>query len=50
MSDCLVNIRVLDWHFQLTRSLKIRVLNNGYHRKNNWPDGWFSVYEFKPFR
>lgn len=50
MSDCLINIRAWDWHLQLKRSGKVSVSRNAYHRDNGWPNGFFSIYEFWPFK
>lgn len=48
MSDCYINIRVGLYHFQLTRSWRIRMARNAAHI--GYPDGYFSIYEFKPFK
>ena len=43
MSDTLVNIRLGVFHLQLTKSWRIRVSRNEFHRGN--PDGRFAIYE-----
>lgn len=47
MSNLIINIRVLDLHFQVARDTPwVKFLINNVHRRENWPDGWFSVYQF----
>lgn len=50
MSDNLFNIRIWHWHLQLSRSGKFRLVRNTWHRDHDWPDGYFAVYDFWPFR
>jgi len=50
MSDCIINVRAWDWHFQVKRSGKVHVIRNRYHRDTGWQDGLFAVYEFWPFK
>ena len=46
MSDRLINIRILDWHFGINRRWRPFLSRNRYHRENNWPDGKMAIYEF----
>lgn len=48
MSDCYVNIRIGLYHFQLTKSWRIRVGRNEAHIGSL--NGFFEIYEFKPFK
>ena len=48
MSDCLINIRVGLYHFQLKRNFRIRIARNEAHL--GYPKGRFEVYEFWPFK
>lgn len=48
MSDLLINIRVGLYHFQLTRSFKVRISRNAMHE--GYPFGRFKVYEFVGYR
>jgi len=50
MSDCIINIRAWEWHFQVTRSGKVRVIRNSYHRDTGWEHGRFAIYDFWPFK
>ncbi|WP_423176277.1 MULTISPECIES: hypothetical protein [unclassified Stenotrophomonas maltophilia group] len=51
MSNSIINIRFLSWHLQWDRGAWHPVVSfNGYHRENNWPDGFFSVYDFPGIR
>jgi len=47
MDSTIINIRVLDWHFQIQRDTwKPRLSRNAYHRLHGWPDGKWRVYRF----
>lgn len=47
MGNTIINIRIFSWHLQWERGAWHPVVGfNGYHRENNWPDGYFSIYEF----
>jgi len=48
MSDLVINIRIGLYHFQLTRSFKIRISRNAMHE--GYPFGRFKVYEFFGYR
>lgn len=48
MSDCYINIRVGLYHLQLSRRWRVSVLRNEWHL--GYPHGFFTVYEFWPFR
>ena len=50
VSNCIINIRAWDWHFQVTRYGKVRVVRNSYHRNTGWRDGRFAIYDFWPFK
>lgn len=47
MSDLYINIRIFDWHFQVSDKWKVRISNNAdSHSRKNYPDGKFRVYQF----
>lgn len=46
MSDLYVNIRFLQWHFQVSFTGKITISKNPFHKENGYPDGYFSIYQF----
>lgn len=48
MSNLIINIRILMWHFQVSDNWKVKIEYNEYHRKLE--HGWFRCYEFKPFK
>ncbi|WP_156382264.1 MULTISPECIES: hypothetical protein [unclassified Aureimonas] len=43
MSDCLVNVRIGLFHFQLSKSWRLRFSRNDFHR--GYPDGRVAIYE-----
>lgn len=49
MSDLILNLRILEWHLQVTRKLRFRISRNSYHQKNNWPDGKWRLYTLGSF-
>lgn len=44
MSDLIFNLRIYQWHFQVTRSWVPKISRNNYH-KSPWPDGRIKLYE-----
>ncbi len=42
MNDCLLNVRIRVWHFQITKDWKFRISRNEYHKGN--PEGSFAIY------
>lgn len=48
MSNLRINIRFFTWHFQVSQDWKVVINQNMYHKGS--PDGWFDIYEFRPFR
>lgn len=48
MSNLRVNIRIFYWHLQVTKNWGISISYNEFHK--GLPDGWFEVYDFKPFK
>lgn len=47
MDNFVINIRILDWHFQVERGfVRPRFSRNPWHRESRWRDGYFSVYRF----
>jgi len=44
MNNCLINIRIGMWHFQIDEKWNFRLSKNQYHR--GYPDGRFAVYSF----
>jgi len=47
MSNLYINIRILNWHFQLTNEWKFSISNNAdSHGNKGYPDGYFSIYQF----
>lgn len=47
MSNLHINVRVLNWHFQLTKDWKPSISNNRkYHSECGYPQGKWCVYEF----
>jgi len=45
MSDSLINIRILMWHFKMSNRYTFSVECNDYHKKLK--HGLFRVYEFR---
>jgi hypothetical protein len=45
MSDSIFNLRILDWHIKIKRSLCPEISRNHYHRENAWPDGKWKLYQ-----
>jgi hypothetical protein len=48
MSNLRINIRILQYHLQVTYNWKVSISYNEAHKKLKY--GWFKVYEWKPFR
>jgi len=48
MSDLWFNLRLWDYHIQAGRRewWRFQFSRNSYHRENNWPDGYISLYDF----
>jgi hypothetical protein len=46
MSNLIINIRILDWHFQVSNSCRWRVVKNDYHSTNKYPHGLWCIYKF----
>ena len=47
MSNLYINIRFLNWHFQVTNDWKFSVKNNAdSHGNKDYPDGYFRIYQF----
>lgn len=46
MSNDLINIRFFSWHFHWPKSHRPYFSRNDYHKFQNWPDGYISVYDF----
>lgn len=47
MDNSIINIRILDWHFQVERwrrGWKPKLVRNSYHRVRGWPDGYVKIY------
>ena len=45
MNNLAINIRILKWHFQVSKTLKIAILRNDYHPDNNYPHGVWCIYK-----
>ena len=48
MSDLIINIRILMWHFQINNDWVCKVIYNPFHK--GLKNGWFEIYTFKPFK
>lgn len=48
MSNLRINIRLFMYHLQVSNDWKFSFTKNEYHRKR--PNGWFAIYDFKPFK
>ena len=47
MSNLFINIRIFDWHFQLTKNWIPSISNNKkYHSEAEWPHGKWCIYQF----
>lgn len=46
MNNLIINIRVLNWHYQVSKTIRIRILKNDYHSKNKYPQGLWCIYTF----
>jgi hypothetical protein len=48
MSDSLINIRILMWHFKMSNRYTFSVSYNDYHK--GLKHGWFDICEFRLFK
>lgn len=49
MSNLWLNIRVGIYHLQ-AEGFRFSISKNMIHKLENWPDGYFSIYTFYPFK
>lgn len=45
MSNLIINIRILDWHFQVAKPFRFRLVKNDYHSTNKYPHGVWCIYK-----
>jgi len=45
MCNLVINIRILDLHFQVSREFKFRIYKNKYHSENKYPHGKWCIYK-----
>ena len=46
MSNLIINIRILDWHFQVSANGKCAITNNKeHHSRSNYPHGLWCIYK-----
>lgn len=48
MSNLIINIRILMWHFQVTGNWRFSLKYNDAHKELK--NGWFAIYRFKIFK
>lgn len=48
MSNLILNIRILQYHFKITDNWKFSISYNDYHKGLKY--GWFDLYEFRLFK
>jgi hypothetical protein len=40
--DCIIHIRILMWHFKISKNYKFSISYNDYHKGLKY--GWFDIY------